>query len=122
MITKLKTTALTLAALALLAPAGVFAHETPVTASGTLLDVMCSEGATEKSAAEHTRECGLMKHCVASGYGIVLEGKFHKFDAGGNTLAEQIFRSSKKTAGIRAKVVGTILHDGTLEVTSLTAE
>jgi hypothetical protein len=40
------------------------AHTEPINATGVLLDVMCSNGATQESAAKHTRECALMEHCV----------------------------------------------------------
>jgi len=103
-------------------PAAVFAHTSPIIKSGTLIDVMCSEGATEASAAKHTAKCALMEHCAKSGYGIVIDGVFHKFDAEGNRQAEAIFRSTKKTDHITATVEGTLQHEGDITVTKLTAE
>jgi hypothetical protein len=103
-------------------PATIFAHTMPIKKPGTLIDVMCSEGVTDETAAKHTRECGLMDVCVKSGYGIVIDGVFHKFDAEGNKQAEAIFRASKKTDHITAMVEGTLQHEGDITVTKLTAE
>ena len=95
-------------------------HTEPIDATGVLLDVMCSKGATDASAAAHTRECGLMEHCVKSGYGVVVKGKFHTFDAEGNKQAEAIFRATKKTDNITVRVEGTLQHAGDITVTKLT--
>lgn len=109
-------------ALAML-PAAVFARTMPITKSGTLVDVMCSSDVkTQADADNHTRECALMDACVASGYGIVIDGVFHKFDAEGSKQAEAIFRSTKKTDHITATVEGTLEHNGDITVTKLTAK
>ena len=115
-------TRIAILALALLAavPAAFAAHTEPINTTGVLLDVLCSEGATQASAAKHTRECGLMAECVKSGYGIVINGKFHKFDAEGSRQAETIFRTSKKTDNITVRVEGTLQHAGDITVTKLT--
>jgi hypothetical protein len=117
-------TRIAILALALVAavPAAFAAHTEPINTTGVLLDVMCSEGATEESAAKHTRACGLMEHCVKSGYGIVIDGKFHKFDAEGNKQAEAIFRATTKTENITARVEGTLQHAGDITVTKLTEQ
>ena len=96
------------------------AHTEPINTTGVLLDVMCSEGATQESAAKHTRECALMEHCAKSGYGIVIDGKFHKFDAEGSRQAEAIFRATKKTDNVTVRVEGTLQHAGDITVTKLT--
>ena len=108
-------------ALAALVPASlVSAHTEPINKTGVLMDVMCSEGVTQESAAKHTAKCALMEHCAKSGYGIVIDGVFHKFDAEGNKQAEAIFRSTKKTDNITANVEGTLQHAGDITVTKLT--
>jgi len=110
-------------ALAVGMPAIAFAHTMPIKKSGTLVDVMCAADVKSQADADkHSRECGLMEHCVASGYGIVIDGVFHKFDAEGNKQAEAIFRSSKKADHITATVEGTLQHEGDITVTKLTAE
>ena len=96
--------------------------EKPIKAEGTLMDVMC--GADVKTQAEadaHKRTCALMDHCAKSGFGIVIDGKFHKFDAEGSKKAEAIFRSSTKENEIHAAVVGTLADDGSIQVAELTA-
>lgn len=104
-------------------PAAVFAHTEPIKTTGTLMDVMCSgDVKTQADADKHTRECALMEHCAASGYGIVIDGKFHKFDAEGSKKAEAIFRDSKKADHITATVEGTLQHNGDITVTALTAQ
>jgi hypothetical protein len=111
-----------LLALVIAIPVAAFAHTTPIDKTGVLMDVMCSKGATQESAAKHTRECGLMEHCVASGYGIVVDGVFHKFDAEGNKQAEAIFRATKKANNITVRVEGTLQHEGDITVDKLTEQ
>jgi len=108
--------------LAALVPALTFAHETAITKTGMLVDVLCAKGMTEGDTAKHTRECGLMAECVKSGYGIFFDGKFHPFDAEGNKQAEAIFRSTSKTDHIAVTVEGTLLHEGDIRVTKLTPQ
>jgi hypothetical protein len=104
-------------------PAAVFAQTESIKASGTLMDAMCAgDVKTQADADAHTRDCGLMTHCAASGYGIVIDGKFHKFDAEGSKKAEAIFRSTKKTDHITATIEGTLQQNGNITVTTLTAE
>jgi hypothetical protein len=105
-------------------PAGLaLAHETPVNARATLADAMCgSDMKTQADADKHTRACALMKHCAESGYGVFLDGAFHKFDAEGNRQAAEILKSSKNKDRLVVQVEGTQLHDGSIQVTKLTAQ
>lgn len=119
---KIRIAILALAFAAAMPAVLVSAHTTPIKKTGILLDVLCSEGATTESAAKHTRECGLMDACVKSGYGAVVDGKFHKFDAEGNRQAEAIFRSTKRTDNITVLIEGTLQHEGDITVTKLTAQ
>jgi hypothetical protein len=104
------------------AATSVFAHEMPIKASGTLIDAMCGAKATQAEADAHTRDCALMKDCAASGYGIVIDGTFHKVDPEGSKLAAEIFRTSTKKDHIAAAVEGVEQHDGSIKVARLTAE
>ena len=91
---------------------GTFAQGKKVTFTGYLLDQMCGAGVKDTAkAAEHTKECALMDHCVAAGYGIFAEGKFIKFDAGGNKKAKALFENSKKEKDILVIVEGTLNSD-----------
>ena len=54
---------------------------------------------------KHTRECALK--CSDTGYGIVLDGKFIKFDEAGNKKTIEALNQSKKTNHLRVDVSGT---------------
>ncbi|HTP80162.1 MAG TPA: hypothetical protein VMM57_07140 [Bacteroidota bacterium] len=61
---------------------------------GYLVDMMCGKrmgnGDVEKSnakAAKHTTKCALDDACAESGYGLVYDGKWSKFDDAGDKLA-----------------------------------
>ena len=83
-----------------------------VTFAGYLLDRMCgAEVKDTAKAAEHTKECALMDHCVAAGYGIFAEGKFIKFDIQGNKKAKAFLENSKKEKGILVIVDGNLIDD-----------
>jgi len=108
---------------AVISVSAAFANETKINGKGTLVDVMCSADVkTQADADNHTRDCALMDACVKSGYGIVIDGKFHKFDAEGSKQAEAIFRSTTKKDHITATVEGAIQDDGSIHVMHLTAD
>ena len=101
------------------------AHE-KVKLTGYMGDVLCAKGFDKdkpeeamKSAAAHTKECGLMDDCVKSGYGILSDGKWYPFDAKGNELAKAVFEKTKKKDNIKVTVEG-LKHDGTILVQSIT--
>jgi hypothetical protein len=120
--TKMKVTLASALAAVVLAASAAFAAEGPIKASGTLIDAMCGAEATQADADAHTRECALMSHCAASGFGIVLDGKFHKFDADGSKLAAEIFEKTTKKDHITATVEGVEQADGSIKVEKLTAD
>jgi len=105
-------------------PAGIaFAHETPINARATLVDVMCGSNLkTQADADKHERSCALMQHCAESGYGVYLDGAFHKFDAEGNRQASEILKSGKSKDHVAVQVEGTQLHDGSIQVKKLTPQ
>lgn len=91
---------------------GAVAEGKRVTFAGYLLDQMCGTDVKDTAkAAEHTKECALMDHCVAAGYGIFAEGKFIKFDVLGNKKAKAFLESSKKEKGILVIAEGTLNGD-----------
>lgn len=80
---------------------------------GILIDAMCGEMSArnaEKSAA-HKVSCSLMPNCSESGFGIVADGRFYKFDEGGDQAALDIFENTKKTENLTVKVTGDFLDD-----------
>lgn len=108
----------------LFAASVAFAHE-KVKLTGYAMDVLCAKGfdkdkpeAAMKSAAAHTKECGLMDDCVKSGYGVLSDGKWYPFDAKGNELAKAIFDKTTKKDNIKITVEG-LKHDGTIMVQSI---
>ena len=89
-----------------------FAEGKRVMFAGYLLDQMCgAEVKDTAKAAEHTRECSLMDHCVAAGYGIFAEGKFIRFDLLGNKKAKAFLENTKKEKSILVIVDGNLNHD-----------
>src|SRR5215470_9805665 len=81
--------------------------------TGTLVDVMCKG----KDLASHTTKCAV--GCAKSGYGLVLaDGKFVKFDEGGNAKALAALKATSKEKDLKAKVSGN--QDGdTVQVESI---
>src|SRR5205807_8123010 len=74
--------------------------------SGTVVDVICRG----KDLAGHTRECAVT--CAKSGYGMVTaEGKFLKFDEGGNARTLSALKKATKDKDLKAKVSGTVDGD-----------
>src|SRR5437870_1405548 len=81
--------------------------------TGTLVDVMCKG----KDLSSHTSKCAV--NCAKSGYGLVLsDGKFVKFDEGGNAKALATLKSTAKESDLKAKVSGSLDGD-TVKVTSI---
>jgi hypothetical protein len=96
-----------------------FAQGKKVTFTGYLLDQMCGGSVKDVAkAAEHTKECALMDHCAAAGYGIFAEGKFIKFDAEGSKKAKTLFEKSNKEKDIQVIADGTLNGD-VLTVTTI---
>jgi hypothetical protein len=98
---------------------GILAQGKKVTFSGYLVDQMCGEGIKDASkAAEHTKECALMDHCAAAGYGIFTEGKFIKFDPESSKKAKALLETTRKEKDLQIVVEG-VLKDDVLTVVSL---
>jgi hypothetical protein len=105
--------ALAFASVALFAQSGSEAKVTVF--KGYLADKMCGSGfvksgdskiATAK-AKKHTVDCTLSDNCKASGYGLVVGNKYHKFDAAGDKLALDYLTNTKKTDNLWVEVKGT---------------
>ena len=73
--------------------------------NASLIDTMCSEkDAVKADPDKHPAKCAVA--CAKSGYGIMADGKFLKFDAKGNDQAKAALQATKKTDHLRATVVG----------------
>jgi len=74
--------------------------------SGTVVDVMCKG----KDLASHTRQCSL--NCAKGGFGLVLaDGRFVKFNEGGNAKTLAALKAATREKDIKAKVSGTMDGD-----------
>ena len=90
-----------------------------VTLTGHLIDQMCGgEVKDAAKAAEHSKECALMDHCAATGFGIFANGKYVKFDAEGSKKAKTLVENTKKEKDVAIVAEGTLDGD-TLTVASL---
>lgn len=95
------------------------AKSTATAYKGYLVDKMCGTGFTksgdvEKATAKakkHTKDCALEDHCAASGYGLIMEGKFLKFDAKGDTLAFHYLNKTKRASNLVVEVKGKMDGD-----------
>ncbi|MCX6588221.1 MAG: hypothetical protein NTX13_16770 [Acidobacteria bacterium] len=74
--------------------------------TGTVVDVMCKG----KDLASHTRECAV--NCAKGGYGLVLaDGRFVKFDEGGNARTLGQLKKLAREKDLKAKVTGELTGD-----------
>lgn len=95
------------------------------TFKGYLADKMCGSGFTKTGdaktatakAKKHTTECTLADNCKASGYGLVIGAKYHKFDAAGDKLALNYLTTTKKTSDLWVEVKGTADGDNIMVAT-----
>jgi hypothetical protein len=84
--------------------------------TGTIVDVMCKG----KDLSSHTAKCAVS--CSKSGYGLVLgDGKFVKFNEGGNAKALKALKATTKENDLKAKVSGS-LKDDVIQVESIEIE
>lgn len=86
----------------------VSAHERKV---GLLIDTECGKRLADslEQAAAHQVSCALKEECAKTGYGVIVDGKFYKFDKMGNKLATlilEILKTTQKKAGLRVRVDG----------------
>ena len=84
----------------------------------SIVDAGCAER-VKANPDKHTRAC--MMRCEESGYGVVADGNFIKFDEKGNNLAIEALQKSKKDDAIHATITGEI-KDGVLYVETLTLD
>ena len=87
--------------------------------SGYLVDKNCGVQIAKKDtpkamemAKKHSVACGLDEACMASGYGIIRDGQFIKFDDAGDKLAARYLRSLKKKNDVLVRVWGTLDESG----------
>jgi hypothetical protein len=95
------------------------------TIKGYLMDDMCATMAVSKGpkiamekAAKHSRSCALEDDCQASGFGVMSEGKFIKFNEKGDKDALALLKKTKTQNHIMVEVMGMNGKD-TFEVSSI---
>ena len=78
---------------------------------------MCATGMVKKSpeeamakAAKHTTSCALEESCMESGFGLISEGMWYKFDDAGDKQALAWLKKTDKKNDLMVEVSGT--HDG----------
>jgi len=81
------------------------AHERKV---GILIDAACGKRLAESpaEAMSHQVSCSLKEECSKNGFGVIVDGRFFKFDKMGNKLATIILKNTDKKEGVRVRVDG----------------
>lgn len=81
---------------------------------GYLVDKMCGSGFAKKDketamskAMKHTVSCTLEESCMESGYGLLMDGKYVKFDEAGDKMALDYLKKTKVKENILVEVSGT---------------
>ncbi len=93
------------------------------TMNGYLVDAMCGKKMASKDkpmekAAAHTKDCAMNDACAASGFGVLSDGKYYKFDADGSQKAKQLLEQSSREDNLYVQVSGTV-QDSTMSVSSI---
>lgn len=85
----------------------------PDTRTGVVMDAACGArvAANAEKTAKHTVACALMESCKASGFGLILEGRFLKFNAAGDEQALKLLEAAKVRENFRAEVTGEFSED-----------
>ena len=85
---------------------------------GYLMDKMCGSPLSAKSpeeamakASKHTKVCAMEEGCAASGYGLIMNGKWIPFDEAGSKKAEEYLKKTKAVNHIYVSVSGKIKDD-----------
>ncbi|HYM19704.1 MAG TPA: hypothetical protein VEW28_01735 [Candidatus Kapabacteria bacterium] len=92
----------------------------PKSWTGVLCDSHCSakmKGDMMK-AQGHTKSCMTDEMCAASGYGMMSDGKYYKFDKNGNKLAADWLKGTTRDKDMEVQVTGT-LKGNKISVTDL---
>ena len=127
----MKKISLSLIALLILAAFSVQAQtkkESHAAMKGYLIDKMCGSTMAKKSpdqamasAAKHTKVCAMEDGCAASGYGLMMNGKWTAFDDAGNKKAAEYLQKTTSEDHLLVAVAGTRTADK-IAVVSIKAE
>lgn len=88
--------------------------------SGVLIDKMCSKKMAGDMAkcSSHTKMCASEEMCAKSGYGVMVAGKYYKFDKKGDQLAAAYLKQTTKEKDMQIEVMGT-MSGNKIKVTDL---
>ncbi len=82
--------------------------------TGYLVDKMCGSRyvkgdatAAAEKGMKHSKACALDEDCAASGFGIIVEGKYVKFDEAGDKIAADYLNKSDKKSNFLVEVSGS---------------
>ncbi len=82
--------------------------------TGYLVDKMCGARYVKGDAAsaaekgmKHSKACALDEDCAASGFGIIMDGKYVKFDEAGDKMAADYLNKSDKKSNFLVEVSGS---------------
>lgn len=99
----------TLAALIMIGAMAVPAFAATVTFKDVpVVDTNCSRKVMNNPDA-HTRSCAIM--CARSGYGVIVDGKYIKFDKKGNEEVLTELKASHQKNDLRVNVTGDVHGD-----------
>ena len=75
---------------------------------GVLIDTLCGETSAHnpEKVEDHTVSCSLIQNCKLSGFGLVVDPIFFKFDARGDEMALTLLKKSQKRRNVKIKVTG----------------
>ncbi len=86
----------------------------PAIASETRVGYLMPEACKsrrESSPEEHTTRCALEPECIASGFGLLVDAQFFRFDAKGQEMAKSYFETTKKVDEHKVEVVGDVVGE-----------
>ena len=82
--------------------------------TGYLVDKMCGSRyvkgdatAAAEKGAKHSKACALDEDCAATGFGIIMDGKYWKFDEAGDKMAADYLNKTEKKSNILVEVSGS---------------
>lgn len=91
--------------------------------TGYLLDLACArkypKGTLLEKARSHPRSCGLMGHCVESGYALVEpDGKLLPLDPAATPLVVDALRASSRDSGVMLEAT-RVMAEGQMKTTAV---
>lgn len=73
---------------------------------GILIDAVCGTrlAGSSEDAKAHEVACSLKEECASAGFGVLVDGKFYKFDDMGDKLAAAILKATGRKSNLRVRV------------------